>query len=58
VRIAGPVPAPLQDYTNYEVALTAKAAEFSAALALAQFMGSQAAAQHWKTARMEPVAAK
>jgi molybdate transport system substrate-binding protein len=58
VKFAGPVPAPLQDYTNYEVALTAKAAESGAALALAQFIGSQAAAQHWKTARMEPAAAK
>jgi molybdate transport system substrate-binding protein len=58
VKFAGPVPAPLQDYTNYEVALTAKAADSGAALALAQFIGSQAAAQQWKTARMEPVAAK
>ena len=58
VKFAGPVPAPLQDYTNYEVALTAKAANSDAALALAQFIGSQAAAQHWKTARMEPTAAK
>jgi molybdate transport system substrate-binding protein len=58
VKFAGPVPAPLQDYTNYEVALTAKAAPSGAALALAQFIASEAAAQHWKTARMEPVAAK
>jgi hypothetical protein len=35
-KFAGPVPAPLQDYTNYEVALTAKAAESGAALALAR----------------------
>ena len=56
VKFAGPVPAPLQDYTNYEAALTTKAAESGAALALAQFIGSQAAAQHWKTARMEPAA--
>src|SRR3984957_15982268 len=58
VKFAGHVPAPLQDYTNYEVALTAKASPSGAALALAQFIGSEAAAQHWKTARMEPVAAK
>jgi len=38
------------------VALTAKAAESGAALALAQFIGGQAAAQHWTTARMEPEA--
>jgi molybdate transport system substrate-binding protein len=56
VKFAGPVPAPLQDYTNYEVALTTKAAASGAALALAQFIGSQAAVQHWKTARMESAA--
>ena len=53
VKFAGPVPAALQDYTSYEVALTAKAAASDAALALAQFIGSKAAAQHWTTARME-----
>jgi hypothetical protein len=56
VKFAGLVPAPLQDYTNYEAAVTAKAAAPEAALALAQFISSQAAAQHWKTARMEPAA--
>jgi molybdate transport system substrate-binding protein len=56
VKFAGPVPAPLQDFTNYEVALTTKASTSGAALALAQFIGSPAAAQHWKTARMEPAA--
>jgi molybdate transport system substrate-binding protein len=56
VKFAGPVPAPLQDYTSYEVALTTKAAASGAPLALAQFIGSQAAAQHWKTARMESAA--
>lgn len=58
VKFAGPVPAPLQDYTSYEVALTAKAGESGAALALAQFIGGQSAAEYWKTARMEPAAAK
>jgi molybdate transport system substrate-binding protein len=56
VKFAGPVPAPLQDYTNYEVALVTKGTGSAAALALAQFIGSQTAAQHWKTARMEPTA--
>jgi molybdate transport system substrate-binding protein len=55
VKFAGPVPAPLQDYTSYEVALTAKSAS-PAALAFAQYVAGQAAAQQWKTARMEPVA--
>ena len=56
VKFAGPVPAPLQDYTDYEAAVTAKAAAPEAAQALAQFISSQAAAQHWKSARMEPAA--
>jgi len=55
VRFAGPVPAPLQDYTNYEVAIT-KVAANGAAPALAQMIASAAAAQHWKAARMEPQA--
>jgi molybdate transport system substrate-binding protein len=54
VKFAGPVPAPLQDYTSYEVALTTKASASGAALAFAQFISSPAAAQHWKAARMEP----
>jgi molybdate transport system substrate-binding protein len=56
VKFAGPVPAPLQDYTSYEVALTSKASASGAALAFAQFIGGPAAAPLWKTARMEPVA--
>src|SRR5215469_3803177 len=56
VKFAGPVPAPLQDYTDYEAAVVAKAPAPEAALALAQYIGSQAAAQHWKSARMEPAA--
>jgi molybdate transport system substrate-binding protein len=56
VKFAGPVPAPLQDYTSYEAAVTAKATAGDAALALVQFMASKSAAQDWKTARMEPVA--
>jgi hypothetical protein len=55
-KFAGAVPAPLQDYTSYEVALTTKAAASGAALALAQFISSQAAAQFWKAARMESAA--
>jgi molybdate transport system substrate-binding protein len=55
VKFAGPVPAPLQDYTEYEVALTTKSAS-GAALAFAQFVAGTAAAQQWKTARMEPAA--
>jgi molybdate transport system substrate-binding protein len=56
VKFAGAVPAPLQDYTDYEAAVIAKAPAPMAALALAQYIGSQAAAQRWKEARMEPTA--
>jgi molybdate transport system substrate-binding protein len=56
VKFAGPVPAPLQAYTDYEAAVTAKAAASDAGLKLVQFMGSPAAAALWKTARMEPTA--
>lgn len=54
VKFAGPVPAPLQDYTNYEAAVTAKASAGEAALALVQFMASKSAAPLWQTARMDP----
>ena len=54
VKFAGQVPAPLQDYTHYEVAVTAKPASPAAAAALAQAIASAAAAKHWTAARMEP----
>ena len=54
VKFAGPVPAPLQDYTDYDVAVTAKAE--TAAVALAKFIASKEAAKHWTAARMEPQA--
>jgi molybdate transport system substrate-binding protein len=56
VKFVGYVPAPLQDYTNYEVAITTKASGTGAATALAQFIASAGAARHWKEARMEPQA--
>jgi molybdate transport system substrate-binding protein len=54
LKFAGPVPAPLQDYTNYEVALTAKAGEAEASAALAKTIAGAGAAAHWKAARLEP----
>jgi molybdate transport system substrate-binding protein len=56
VKFAGHVPAPLQDYTNYEAAITAKVSASDAATALVQMIVSEGAAQHWKAARMEPQA--
>ena len=56
VKYAGPVPAPLQDYIYYEVAVTAKVAASTAATALAQMIASAGAAKHWAAGRMEPQA--
>jgi molybdate transport system substrate-binding protein len=55
VKFAGAVPAPLQDYTDYEVAITTKA-KSGAAGALADMIHSAGAAKHWTAARMEPQA--
>ena len=56
VKFAGQVPAPLQDYTYYEVGITSKAAATGAATALAQAIASPGATKHWRAARMEPQA--
>jgi molybdate transport system substrate-binding protein len=53
VKFAGPVPVPLQDYTNYDVAITAKASASPAVAAFAQAVASAGAAKHWTAARME-----
>lgn len=53
LKFVGQVPQPLQAYTDYEVAITAKAAAPAAAAALAQAILSREAAKHWVTARME-----
>jgi molybdate transport system substrate-binding protein len=53
LKFAGHVPAPLADYTLYDVAVTAKASS-AAAAALAEAIASSAAAGHWKAARLEP----
>jgi molybdate transport system substrate-binding protein len=54
LKFVGEVPAPLQDFTSYEVALTAKAGEAQASAALAKAIAGAAA--HWKAARLEPKA--
>ncbi len=54
VKYAGPVPAPLQRYTNYDVAMTAKAPTRDAAAALIKTITSDAARAHWTAAGMEP----
>lgn len=54
VKFAAAVPAPLQQYTRYDAAVTAKATAGAAAAALARMMGSPGAAERWKSAGMEP----
>jgi molybdate transport system substrate-binding protein len=55
VKYGGPVPAPLQQYTNYDVAVTAKAAAPDAAASLMKFIMGLSAQPHWKAAGMEPM---
>ncbi len=55
VKYAGPVPAPLQQYTNYDAAVTAKASEPDAAAALLKTIASTPAQARWKAAGLEPV---
>jgi ABC-type molybdate transport system substrate-binding protein len=52
VKFAGAVSAPLQQYTNYEAAVTTKSTAGEAAAALVKTIA--ASAEHWKSAGMEP----
>ncbi len=54
VKYAGPVPAPLQRYTTYDVAISAKSAAGDPAAALAQMIASKGAAERWRLSGMEP----
>jgi molybdate transport system substrate-binding protein len=54
VKFAGAVPAPLQQYTNYDAAVTAKSTGGEAATALARMIASAGSAERWKSAGMEP----
>jgi molybdate transport system substrate-binding protein len=58
VKYAGPVPAPMQQYTNYEAAVTAKATASGPALALVKKLSSASSADRWTTAGLEPQAPK
>jgi molybdate transport system substrate-binding protein len=54
VTYAGPVPPQLQKYTNYEAAVTAKAAAPDAAAAFVKMLASASSAAQWKAAGLEP----
>jgi molybdate transport system substrate-binding protein len=55
VKYAGAVPAPLQEYTNYDAAVTAKAPSSDAAAGLVKFLSSAQAKADWTSAGMEPM---
>jgi molybdate transport system substrate-binding protein len=52
-KLAGPVPAPLQRYTPYDAAVTAKAAAPDRAQSFVAFMSGPAAQQRWREAGFE-----
>jgi molybdate transport system substrate-binding protein len=54
VKLAGPVPGSLQQYTNYDAAVTTKSTATQAAAALVRMIASPTSAEHWKSAGMEP----
>jgi molybdate transport system substrate-binding protein len=53
VRLAGPVPAPLQDYTSYETAVLAKGAAPDEAQAFVKLMTSAPARKTWEASSLE-----
>ncbi|HEY4403267.1 MAG TPA: substrate-binding domain-containing protein [Xanthobacteraceae bacterium] len=53
VRLVGPVPAPLQDYTSYETAVLAKGAAPEAAQAFIKQMTSAPARKIWEASSLE-----
>jgi molybdate transport system substrate-binding protein len=58
VKLAGPVPPPLQLYTSYDAAVMAKAAAPEDALAFVKFMTSDAARNIWAATRFEMLPSK
>ncbi len=55
VKYGGPVPGPLQRYTDYDAAVTAKATDVEAAAALVKRLVSSQAQAQWKASGLEPV---
>ncbi len=54
IDIAGPVPAPLQDYTRYEGAVFAGSTSKAAAASFLDFVTGKSAAALWKAGNAEP----
>jgi ABC-type molybdate transport system substrate-binding protein len=53
VVVAGPVPGPLQQYTTYDAAVIAGAANKDAAGAFVKFVTAKPAAATWKAASID-----
>jgi ABC-type molybdate transport system substrate-binding protein len=53
VVLAGPVPAPLQMYLNYDIAVVRTAAAKNEAAAFVNFVTAKAAGERWKAAGLE-----
>ncbi len=54
VKLAGSVPGSLQQYTNYDAAVTTKSTAIQAAAALVRMIASPSSAEHWTSAGMQP----
>jgi molybdate transport system substrate-binding protein len=55
VKYGGPVPEPLQRYTNYDAAVTSKATETDAAIELLKTLTSNQEQAQWKSSGLEPM---
>jgi ABC-type molybdate transport system substrate-binding protein len=53
VVVAGPVPAPLEQYTTYDAAVLANAANKDGAAAFVKFVTGKGAAATWKAALID-----
>jgi molybdate transport system substrate-binding protein len=58
VELAGPVPAPLQQYIAYDAAVLKAAPDRAEAEAFVKFINSKAAGEHWKAAGLEQLNAR
>jgi molybdate transport system substrate-binding protein len=54
VKYGGPVPEPMQRYTNYDAVVTAKATEATAAAELVTMLASNQELAQWKSSGLEP----
>jgi molybdate transport system substrate-binding protein len=58
VALAGPVPAPLEQYINYDIAVVKGAANAKEAVAFVKFVTAKAAEPRWKAAGLEQLSGR